>query len=96
MSIPSNFKHIVDTTGDWKLIAVIGLGNDGVQGQFIQNVFLSVPPSLLDGSFRIDGRRQDFVVVVMIVIPTFMGQDSNFFQPLDHSPTNVACAAKER
>mmetsp|Transcript_51369 Transcript_51369/g.148278 ORF Transcript_51369/g.148278 Transcript_51369/m.148278 type:complete len:333 (+) Transcript_51369:461-1459(+) len=90
MCVSFQFHFLVNVLGQGKSIIVVGVCNDGIQTEFVDDVLLLVPPPFLSGSFSSNLRRQIFVVPVMVAIVRLVIQDIDFSQPFDHPTANVA------
>mmetsp|Transcript_8401 Transcript_8401/g.12948 ORF Transcript_8401/g.12948 Transcript_8401/m.12948 type:complete len:215 (-) Transcript_8401:673-1317(-) len=81
---------LVDITRNGECFVVVRCTNNGIDVQFIKNVFRLVPPIVGERFFGRHVRWQDAIVVIMKVIAGFVIEHRNVRQPLDHASTNVA------
>ena len=71
-------------------LIVIRSSHGGVNVELVEDVFGLVPPSSSEGLLGGDVRRQDTVIVVMVVVLGLMLNNINVSEPLDHTSTNVS------
>mmetsp|Transcript_6072 Transcript_6072/g.14705 ORF Transcript_6072/g.14705 Transcript_6072/m.14705 type:complete len:506 (-) Transcript_6072:312-1829(-) len=89
VGIPRNIVGLGNVLCDWKFFVVKRRCHRRVDVELVKDVFRSVPPFFLQGLFRGDMRREDTVVVVVIMVLGFMRNDIDLLEPLNHSTTDV-------
>jgi hypothetical protein len=83
MRVSRDFHGLVNVCCQGDGIVVKRLANERVETEFINDIVLLVPPSILGGNFSRDLGWQVLVVPVMIAAVGFMRNDTDTGQPLD-------------
>mmetsp|Transcript_17652 Transcript_17652/g.35949 ORF Transcript_17652/g.35949 Transcript_17652/m.35949 type:complete len:879 (-) Transcript_17652:271-2907(-) len=89
VGVTSNFVCSGNVPGKVDGLVVIWCGHGRVDVEFIEDVFGLVPPSSSKTFLSRDVRRQDPIIVVVVVVLGLVLEDVDVGHPLDHPSSNV-------
>mmetsp|Transcript_6702 Transcript_6702/g.10471 ORF Transcript_6702/g.10471 Transcript_6702/m.10471 type:complete len:295 (+) Transcript_6702:507-1391(+) len=90
VSIARNIVSLVNVLSNRKLFIVQRRGDSRVDVELIEDVLWFVPPATLEGLLSGDVRREDTIVMVVVMVLSLVRDDINLLEPFDHAATNVS------
>ena len=90
VGIPAHLERRTDTGGKINGLIVIRSRHGRVNVQLVEDVLWLVPPTTRQTLLGGNVRRQNTIVMIMVMILRFMLQYINVGKPLDHTSTDIS------